>query len=67
MWLVHLALKRPYTFVCASILILIFGIVAVLRMPIDIFPAINIPVVSVLWQYGGLSPTEMEQRVVTLA
>jgi CzcA family heavy metal efflux pump len=66
-WLVHLALKRPYTFVCASILILIFGVVAVLRMPIDIFPAINIPVVSVLWQYGGLSPKEMEQRVVTLA
>jgi CzcA family heavy metal efflux pump len=66
-WLVHLALKRPYTFVCTSILILIFGVVAVLRMPIDIFPAINIPVVSVLWQYGGLSPTEMEQRVVTLA
>ena len=67
MWLVHLALRRPYTFVCTSILILIFGIVAVLRMPIDIFPAINIPVVSVLWQYAGLSPSEMEQRVVTLA
>ena len=67
MWLVHLALRRPYTFVCASILILIFGIVAILRMPIDIFPAINVPVVSVLWSYGGLSPTEMEQRVVTLA
>ena len=67
MWLVHLALKRPYTFVCASILILIFGIVAIVSMPIDIFPAINIPVVSVLWQYGGLSPKEMEQRVVTLA
>ena len=67
MWLVHLALKRPYTFVCMSILVLIFGIVAVLRMPIDIFPAINIPVVSVIWQYAGLSPSEMEQRVVTLA
>ena len=67
MWLVHLALRRPYTFVCASILVLIFGIVAILRMPIDIFPAINVPVVSVLWSYGGLSPTEMEQRIVTLA
>jgi CzcA family heavy metal efflux pump len=67
MWLIHLALRRPYTFVCASILVLIFGIVAILRMPIDIFPAINIPVVSVLWSYGGLSPVEMEQRVVTLA
>ncbi len=67
MWLVHLALKRPYTFVCASILVLIFGIVAILRMPIDIFPSINIPVVSVLWSYGGLSPSEMESRIVTLA
>ncbi|HEY4132123.1 MAG TPA: efflux RND transporter permease subunit, partial [Gemmatimonadaceae bacterium] len=67
MWLVHLALKRPYTFVCTSILTLIFGIVAILKMPIDIFPAINIPVVSVLWQYSGLSPSEMETRVVTLA
>ncbi|MEO6877625.1 MAG: efflux RND transporter permease subunit, partial [Gemmatimonadaceae bacterium] len=67
MWLVHLALKRPYTFVCTSILVLIFGVVAILRMPIDIFPAINIPVVSVLWSYGGLSPTEMETRIVTLA
>jgi CzcA family heavy metal efflux pump len=67
MWLVHLALRRPYTFVCTSILVLIFGIVAILRMPIDIFPAINVPVVSVLWSYAGLSPTEMETRVVTLA
>ncbi|MEO7085245.1 MAG: efflux RND transporter permease subunit [Gemmatimonadaceae bacterium] len=67
MWLVHLALRRPYTFVCTSILVLIFGIVAILRMPIDIFPAINVPVVSVLWSYGGLSPGEMETRVVTLA
>src|SRR5919199_1018001 len=67
MWLVLLALRRPYTFVCTSILLLIFGVVAIVRMPVDIFPAINIPVVSVLWSYGGLSPTEMEQRVVTLA
>ena len=66
-WLVHLALRRPYTFVCASILILIFGIVAILRMPIDIFPAINVPVVSMLWSYGGLSPREMEQRIVSLS
>jgi CzcA family heavy metal efflux pump len=66
-WLVHLALRRPYTFVCFSIMVLIFGIVAIESMPIDIFPAINIPVVSVLWSYGGLSPREMEARVVTLA
>src|ERR1700682_6249812 len=67
MWLVLLALRRPYTFVCVALLMLIFGIVAILRMPIDIFPAINVPVVSMLWSYGGLSPKEMEQRVVTLA
>ena len=67
MWLVHLALRRPYTFVCFAILLLVFGFVAIVRMPVDIFPAINIPVVSVMWNYGGLSPREMEQRVVTLA
>ncbi len=67
MWLVHLALRRPYTFVCMSILVVVFGVVAIETMPIDIFPAINIPVVSVLWSYTGLSPKEMEERVVTLA
>ena len=67
MWLVYLALRRPYTFVAVAILMLIFGVVAIVRMPIDIFPAINIPVVSMLWSYGGLSPSEMEKRVVSLA
>jgi multidrug efflux pump subunit AcrB len=67
MWLVHLALRRPYTFVCFSILVLVFGVVAIENMAIDIFPAINIPVLSVLWSYGGLSPKEMDERVVTLA
>jgi multidrug efflux pump subunit AcrB len=66
-WLVHLALRRPYTFVCFSILVVVFGVVAIENMAIDIFPAINIPVLSVLWSYGGLSPKEMEERVVTLA
>ncbi|MEO8560525.1 MAG: efflux RND transporter permease subunit [bacterium] len=67
MWIVLLALKRPYTFVCVAILMLVFGIVAIVRMPIDIFPAIKVPVVSMLWSYGGLSPKEMEQRVVGVA
>ena len=67
MWIVLLALRRPYTFVCVAILMLVFGIVAIARMPIDIFPAINVPVVSMLWSYGGLSPSEMEKRIVTLA
>src|SRR5438477_12629644 len=67
MWLVHVALRRPYTFVCVAILMLVFGIVAIARMPVDIFPTINVPVVSVLWQYGGLSPLEMESRVVAIS
>ncbi|MDB4912544.1 MAG: acriflavin resistance protein, partial [Gemmatimonadetes bacterium] len=67
MWLVHVALRRPYTFVCVAILMLVFGVVAIISMPIDIFPTINIPVVSMLWSYGGLSPREMEQRVVSSA
>src|SRR5277367_2676747 len=64
MWIVRLALRRPYTFVVASILILILGIVSILRTPTDIFPSIDIPVVSVLWQYNGLSPEEMSGRIV---
>jgi len=64
MWIVRLALRRPYTFVVASILILILGVVSILRTPVDIFPNIDIPVVSVLWQYTGLSPEEMSDRIV---
>src|SRR6202046_3052601 len=65
MWIVRLALPRPYTFVVMAILIAILGGTAIATMPVDIFPYINIPIVSVLWQYGGLSPDEMEKRVVT--
>ena len=64
MWLVRLALNRPYTFIVASILILILSVVAVVRTPTDIFPDINIPVVSVLWGYTGLSPEEIERRML---
>ena len=64
MWIVRLALRRPYTFVVAAILLLILGPVAILRTPTDIFPNINIPVVSVLWRYIGLSPEEMSNRIV---
>ena len=66
MWLVRLALNRPYTFIVASILILILSVVAIVRTPIDVFPDINIPVVSVIWGYTGLAPEEMEKRLVTL-
>jgi multidrug efflux pump subunit AcrB len=65
MWIVKLALRRPYTFVITSILIFILGVVTITRMATDIFPEINIPVVSVIWSYGGVSPEEMEQRIVT--
>ncbi|MBV8818748.1 MAG: efflux RND transporter permease subunit, partial [Acidobacteriaceae bacterium] len=66
MWIVELALRRPYTFVVMAVLIAILGGVAIVSMPIDIFPYIDIPVVSVVWSYSGLSPEEMEKRVVTV-
>src|SRR5947208_16929638 len=65
MWIVRLALGRPYTFVVMAILIAILGSTAIVTMPVDIFPYIDIPVVSVLWVYSGLSPEEVEKRVVT--
>src|SRR5437879_4356735 len=67
MWIVNLALRRPYTFVCVAILMLVFGVLSILNATVDIFPAINIPVVSVVWSYTGLSPRDMEQRIVTIA
>src|SRR5580700_3645349 len=65
MWLVRVALSRPYTFVVMAILIAILGGVSILTMAVDIFPYIDIPVVSVLFSYNGLSPEELEKRVVT--
>ena len=66
MWIVHLALRRPYTFVVFSVLVLILGALASIVTPKDIFPAIDIPVVSVVWTYSGLPPDDMEKRVVTV-
>ena len=65
MWIVKLALDRPYTFVVAALLVLILGVLAMLRTPTDIFPNINIPVVSVVWSYSGLPPEEIQHRIVT--
>jgi multidrug efflux pump subunit AcrB len=65
MWIVRLALNRPYTFIVLAILILIAAPVVILRTPTDIFPNIDIPVVSVAWQYTGLSPDELEGRLTT--
>src|SRR5437868_1363655 len=67
MWIVRLALRRPYTFVVLALLIAVLGLASIVTMPVDIFPAINIPVVNVIWTYSGLSPTEMQDRIVTIS
>ncbi|QDS86362.1 Multidrug resistance protein MdtC [Rosistilla ulvae] len=64
MWIVRLALMRPYTFVVASMLIAIAGVISIRRMETDIFPQVNIPVVAIIWNYEGIPPDEMEKRIV---
>ncbi len=64
MWIVRLALRRPYTFVVFALLILILGAYSIASMPTDIFPNIDIPVVTVVWQYNGLSADQMADRIV---
>src|SRR5579859_4227254 len=66
MWIVRLALRRPYTFVVMALLIAILGGTAIATMPVDVFPYIDIPVVSIVWIYPGLPPDEMEKRMVTI-
>ena len=66
MWIVRLALRRPYTFVVMAILILVMGIVSIARTPTDIFPNIDIPVVSIIWNYNGLVPEQMADRIVSI-
>src|SRR5262250_2176146 len=63
MWIVRLALQRPYTFIVMALVIVLLTCVVVPRTPTDIFPEINIPVISMVWTYGGLQPQEMEQRI----
>ncbi len=65
MWIVWLALKRPYTFIVLALVIIIVTPLVVLRMPVDVLPEIDIPVVSVIWFYGGLSPSEMANRIIS--
>src|SRR6266446_1772232 len=67
MWIVRLALRRPYTFIVMALLIAIGGVLTIARTPVDIFPEINIPVISIIWQYSGLSPNEVEGRMVTIS
>ncbi len=64
MWIVRLALRRPYTFVVFALFILILGAYSILTMPTDIFPNIDIPVVTVVWQFTGLSADQMANRIV---
>ena len=64
MWIVRLALRRPYTFVVLSLLLFLLGPVVILRTPVDIFPSIDIPVVSVIWNYAGFSPQQLSDRIV---
>ncbi len=63
MWLVRMALRRPYTFVVMAMLIMALGSLTIARMPTDIFPDIDIPVISVIWNYSGLQPEDMEKRI----
>ncbi|HEX4783915.1 MAG TPA: efflux RND transporter permease subunit [Candidatus Sulfotelmatobacter sp.] len=65
MWIVALALRRPYTFVVMALVLLILTPLVVLRMPVDVLPDINIPVISVVWNYAGMAPDEMADRIVT--
>src|SRR4051812_17751310 len=64
MWIVRLALRRPYTFVVSAMLVVLLGVLMILRMPTDIFPVVDIPVVSVAFNYPGMSPEDMEKRIV---
>src|SRR4051794_1707138 len=66
MWIVRIALRRPYTFVVLALLILMVGPLTIARTPTDIFPNINIPVVTIVWNYGGLSSDEMSNRIVSI-
>ena len=66
MWIVALALRRPYTFVVVALLLLILGPIVIFRTPTDIFPNINIPVVSIVWNYTGLSSEDMSNRIVSI-
>ena len=66
MWIVNLALRRPYTFIVLALFILISGLFAILRTPKDILPSINVPVVSVIWTFSGMQPTEIENHITSV-
>jgi len=65
MWIVALALRRPYTFVVMALVIILLVPLVVFRTPVDIFPDINIPVISVVWNFTGFAPQDMADRIIT--
>ena len=67
MWIVKLALNRPYTFVVMAILMLVLGVTSITQMRTDIFPEIDIPVVTMIWTYKGMDAEEFEKRITTFA
>src|SRR5919199_764728 len=67
MWIVRLALSRPYTFIVMALLIAILGVLSILTTPTDVFPFINIPVAGVIWSYSGMSPDDMAKRVLLVS
>src|SRR5258707_5717276 len=67
MWIVRLALRRPYTFIVMTLLIAILGGLSILTTPTDVFPYINIPVAGVIWSYSGMSPDDMAKRVLLIS
>jgi multidrug efflux pump subunit AcrB len=67
MWIVRLALRRPYTFIVLALLIVLLGVFSILRTPTDIFPNINIPIISAIWSYTGLPPEDMANRIIANA
>ncbi len=67
MWIVRIALQRPYTFIVMALLIVLLGVFSILRTPVDILPNINIPVVSVIWNYSGMPPEDMSNRIVAFS
>ncbi len=66
MWIVRVALSRPYTFIVLALVLFLFAPVMLMRTPVDIFPSINVPVVSIIWTYSGLSPSEMGNRITSV-
>src|SRR3954452_18478555 len=67
MWIVQTALRRPYTFVVMAVLILVLGATAIRQMRTDIFPEIDIPVITMIWTYKGMDAEEFERRITTFA